>query len=142
MKKLSLFCFVLVLLATALLACQPKVTESVVLSIVSGDKTTGYTLTQLKEMDQMNTDYTDKEGNVTTYTGVSLKDLLAATGYTGTTVTLTAADEYSAELSLDEVNACAGCIVAIDAESGALRTVMPDLSGKVNVKDLVSITIK
>jgi hypothetical protein len=40
-----------------------------------------------------------------------------------------------------DLAACATCIVAFDPEGG-LRTVLPDLGGKLPVKDLVEIQIQ
>ncbi len=70
-----------------------------------------------------------------------LSALLAdADADSGTDVTFTAADGYEASITVEELMACANCIVGFD--EGNLRTVMPDMSGKLNVKDLVSITVQ
>ena len=47
---------------------------------------------------------------------------------------------YEASLTVEEALACANCIVAFDGEG--LRTVMPDMSGKLNVKDLIEISVQ
>lgn len=126
----SLF-FILALLS----ACGT--TEEAVLT-VGGDT---YSQSQLEALGTMSVDYTNKDGEVTTYEGVSLAGLLADAGAdSGGTVTFTAADEYQAELEMDEALACANCIVALDGDS--LRLVMPDFSGKLQVKDLISISVK
>ena len=87
----------------------------------------------------MSADYTDKEGVTTTYEGVSLAAVLEDAGLSGSSeITMTSSDGYEASLTVDEVSACANCIVAFDEDT--LRTVMPDMSGKLNVKDLVKIS--
>jgi hypothetical protein len=51
---------------------------------------------------------------------------------------MTASDGYEASLTVEEAVACANCIVAFDGDM--LRTVMPDMSGKLNVKDVIAIS--
>lgn len=101
-----------------------------------------WTEAELKAMDTLDVDYTGKDGTVTTYTGVPIKTLLEMAGATeGTTLALVASDDYSAEIALADVQACDNCIVAFDPDGG-LRSVMPDQSGKLQVKDLVEMQVK
>ena len=93
-------------------------------------------------MDTLDVDYTRKDGTVTAYTGVLVSTLLEQAGAEeGATLVLVAADGYTAEIALADVHTCDDCIVAFDPKGG-LRTVMPDQSGKVQVKDLVEIQIQ
>lgn len=117
-------------------ACAPA--EETILTV--GDQ--AYTQSQLEGMDTISVDYTNKDGETTSYTGVSLAALLEEAGVTGggANLTLKASDGYEADLSMEEALACADCIVAFD--DGSLRTVMPDFSGKLQVKDLVEISVQ
>ena len=100
-----------------------------------------WTEEELEALGTIEVDYTDKDGVTTTYTGVPFGTLLALTSAgEGATLMLVAGDGYSAEIALADVQACETCIVAFDPEGG-LRSVMPEQSGKVQVKDLVEIQI-
>lgn len=100
-----------------------------------------YTEEDLMGMPMTETDYTNKDGETTTYQGVAFAHLLSEAGVSEyTSLTLTAADDYSAEVTAEEISGCSGCIIAFQ-EEGGLRAVMPDFSGKLQVKDLVSVTI-
>ncbi len=101
-----------------------------------------WTMNELESMDTMEVDYTDKDGETTTYTGVLVTTLLeeAGTDSGATTVTFVASDDYSADAEMGEVQACGNCIVGFD--DGDLRAVMPEFSGKLQVKQLVEIQVK
>ena len=135
MKKMRLLASVLIVLVV-LTACAPA-GETVL--TVGGQE---YTQTELEALGTLTVDYTNNDGEVTTYSGVPVSALLDDAGVadSGANVTFTAADNYEAEATVDEVMACTDCIVAFD--DGSLRVVMPDFSSKLQVKDLVSITIQ
>jgi hypothetical protein len=141
MKKTYLFTVLFVILAL-LSACGPQeaaATEAAEAALTVNDK--AYSQADLEALGTTSVDYTDKDGNVTAYEGVLLSALLTDAGAdSGAEVTFTASDGYEASLTVDEAMACANCIVGFD--DGSLRTVMPDMSGKLNVKDLVSITVQ
>jgi predicted nucleic acid-binding Zn-ribbon protein len=59
----------------------------------------------------------------------------------GATLVLVAGDGYTAEIALADVQGCENCIVAFDPEGG-LRSVLPEQSGKLQVKDLIEIQIQ
>ena len=129
----------LVVLLTVLAACGPAevAVEEVVLT-VGGN---AYTQAQLEALGTQTTDYTNKDGETTTYTGVPLAALLQDAGVSGSgTLVFTAADGFEADMELAEALACADCIVAFD--DGSLRMVMPDMSGKLQVKDVIEITVQ
>lgn len=139
MKKTTLFATLFVLIAL-ITACTPQAqaTEEVAILTVND---ASYTQSALEALGTTAVDYTDKDGVVTTYDGVLLSTLLTDAGAdSGTDVTFTAADGYEANMTVEELMACANCIVGFD--DGSLRTVMPDMSGKLNVKDLASITVQ
>lgn len=109
---------------------------------LSGAIEAAWTADELKAMTMMEADYTNKDGETTKFSGVPIVDLLTAAGVTDyTTITLVASDGFSADVTKDELAACANCIVAFD-DDGSLRAVMPGLSSKQNVKGLVEISIQ
>jgi len=139
MKKTTLVTTLLVLVAL-LAACAPQATEEAAVTLLTVNEK-AYTRADLEALGTTSVDYTDKDGVTTTYEGVVISALLADAGAdSGTDVTFIAADGYEASLSVEEALACANCIVAFDGEG--LRTVMPDMSGKLNVKDLIEISVQ
>lgn len=135
MKKTRLF-FALFVILALISACAPQ--EEAILTVA--DK--AYTKSELEALGTTSVDYTNKDGETTTYEGVPLMVVLEDAGLAepGTTLVFTAADGYEAEVTTDEVLGCEGCTVAFDGES--LLMVMPDFSGKLQVKDVISITTK
>jgi DMSO/TMAO reductase YedYZ molybdopterin-dependent catalytic subunit len=137
MKKTHLFANLLIVLALVT-ACTPAAQEEALLNV--GEQ--AYTRSELEALGTMSVDYTDKDGGTTTYVGVQLSAVLKDAGLTGTgsTITFTAADGYEAEMPTAEAMACENCIVAFDEDS--LRMVMPEQSSKLQVKDVVSISVQ
>lgn len=138
MKKTALFTTLFIVMALISACSSPAASADPVLTV--GDK--AYTQADLEAMDTLSVDNTDKDGVTTTYEGVLLADLLSDAGVAdaGSEVVLTAADGYEASLTVEEALACTNCIVAFD--DGSLRTVMPDMSGKLGVKDLIQISVQ
>lgn len=109
---------------------------------LSGIVDASWTADDLNAMTLVDVDYTNSDEETTTYSGVLVSDLLAVAGVTDyAKLTLIASDGYTAEVTADELAACANCIVAFDAD-GSLRAVMPDLAGSQNVTNLVEITVE
>ena len=137
MKNTRLYASLLILLALVT-ACAPAAQEEALLTV--GEK--AYTLSELEGLGAISVDYTDKDGETTTYEGVLLSTVLEDAGIAdeGATVTFTAADGYEADMATDDAVACENCIVAFD--DGSLRMVMPEQSGKLQVKDVVSISVQ
>jgi len=145
MKKFNSF-MILIFVVALLSACTtaaPEAAEELledetVLKV--GEKT--YTKKQLEALGTMESDYTGKDGETTTYTGVLLSNLLAdADMINGENITFVAADGFEGVVSLADALACDNCIIGFYGES-SLRTVMPDFGGKANVKDLVEISVE
>jgi len=140
MKKSIVFTSLFVLI-TLLAACsqtpEAVLTETTVLTVGSEE----FSLSELEAYDTLSADYTNKDGETTTYQGVALIDLLQDANLTdGETLVFTASDGYEAEMPLAEALSCANCIVAFDED--ILRMVMPDLSSKLQVKDVIAINLK
>lgn len=127
--------FILVLLVTACSSAELAVEEAVL--TVGGQ---AFTQVELEALGTMNTDYTNKDGETTTFSGVSLAALLADAGLTGSgTLVFTAADGFEADMPLEEALECPNCIVAFD--NGSLRMVLPDFSSRLQVKDVIEISV-
>lgn len=149
MKKSIITMAGLFLLAALLGSCasqsetaaeEPVVAEAA-LTVTGPAVNLAWSEADLKALPATETEYTNKDGETTTYTGVAFADLLAAAGIDSyASLVLVAADGYSGEVTVEELDACPKCIVAFDGDS--LRSVMPDMSGKQQVKDLVEIQVK
>jgi len=136
----------LLLSACATTTAEPAAEEAVIAAepalTLSGTVDVSWTADELSAMDQVDADYTNKDDETTTFSGVLISDLLAAAGVTDyTKISLIASDEYSVDVTAEELASCAACIVAFD-DDGSLRSVMPDLAGNQNVKSLVEIAVE
>lgn len=136
MLKNSSLVISLLIVLILLTACGQ--TEKTLLTICDQE----YSQSDLAALGSMSVDYTNKDGETTTFVGISLSALLtdAEIDESDSTVTFTAADGYEAELDTSEALACTNCIISIDENS--LRLVMPDMSSKLQVKDLISINVE
>ncbi len=105
--------------------------------------TMSWTEEQVKAMPTMQSTSTNKEGQSSTYTGVSLKTLLdkASVQADATTLVFVAEDAFTAEVPLADAQACKDCIVSF-RDKGGFSAVMPGFSNKVQVKGVVEIQVK
>jgi len=78
------------------------------------------------------------------FTGIRLECLLNWAGVdpTATTVTLTASDGYSGDISLSDLLACEDCMLAFTDEPGVYNAVMPGLASSLWIKEVSSIEVK
>jgi hypothetical protein len=114
----------------------------VALKIRGGERPAAWAEDELRAMDTLDVDYTDKDGTTTTYTGVPMKTLLEIAGVAESLrMVLVASDGYTAEVTIDDVMVCDDCIVAFDPEGG-LRSVLPGHSSAVQVKGLIEIRLR
>ena len=137
---------VLILATAALIlaACQaPATPEPAILKVTSGgSQVAAFSGADINKMTAVEADYTGKDGAVTHYKGFALKDALVKPGITDASViTLVAADGYTAEISGKDLLECQGCMLVFQ-EGGGLRSVMPGLSSKLQVKDLIELQVK
>jgi len=102
-----------------------------------------WTEDEVKAMETMTVQSTNKDGVVSDYTGVDLNALLGIAGVAAdaTTVVFVADDGYTAEVTLAELQACTDCIVSF-RNQGGFSTVLPGFSGKLQVKGVVEIQVK
>lgn len=102
----------------------------------------GWTEDQLRSMDTIEAQSTNKAGETSTYTGVSINDLLGKAGVEGaSTLTFVADDGYTAEVPLADVQACADCILSF-RNQGGFSSVLPGFPGNAQVKGVVEIQVK
>lgn len=85
----------------------------------------------------------NSKGQEDTYTGVWLMDLLNLAGLKpeAKTLVFVADDGYTAEVALDKLQACPGCILSFRTKGG-FSSVMPDFPGSLSVKGVVEMQIK
>jgi DMSO/TMAO reductase YedYZ molybdopterin-dependent catalytic subunit len=134
--------FILIFVITLLLtACAPGEIALQVTGNVASEK--GWTENQVKKMDTVESDYMNKDGETSTYTGVLITNLLdeAKVNDGATAVVFVGDDGYTAELTLEELQSCPDCIVSFQDEGG-FRIVMPDFSSKLQVKGIIEIQVK
>lgn len=148
MKKSNIKIAVIILLAALITSCAPQDEPVPAESFgaeaaltMSGPATfVAWTLEDLQGFPSIESIYINKDDETTSFTGVAISALLAEVGIDSyNSLTLVAADGYSMEVTADELAGCEKCIVAFD--DGSLRSVMPELSSKLQVKDLVEIQI-
>jgi hypothetical protein len=150
MSKRVLLLGVLILLVGALVGCGGaagggggSAGGDVALKITgSVENEMSWTEDEVRAMD-IEAESTNKEGETETYTGVPVNALLDKAGVKdgATTVVFVADDDYTAEVTLAEVQGCADCIVSF-RNQGGFSTVMPGFSGKLQVKGVVEIQVK
>ena len=103
----------------------------------------GWAEADVRAMDTIEAQAPNKEGVVSTYTGVPINTLLEKAGVKegATTLVFVADDGYTAEVPLADVQSCADCIVSF-REQGVFSTVLPGFSSKAQVKGIVEIQVK
>lgn len=136
--------FLVVVLTSLLMGCASQEEGPVLLKVsgaVAGE--TGYSEQDLRDLGTLDVAFIEKSGDVSTYNGVLIKDVLEVAGLNADAsgVVFVSDDAYEAEATLEEVQGCADCIVAFQDEGG-LRIVMPEFSGKLQVKGVVEIRVK
>jgi hypothetical protein len=143
MKSLKTLFVVLFVTAILLTACSSGGGEVALKVTGNVANEQAWTEAQVKKMDTMEAVSTNKDGESSTYTGVLITDLLgeAQPNADATTVVFVADDGYTAEVTLEELNACADCIVSF-RDQGGFSTVLPNFSGKLQVKGVAEIQVK
>jgi DMSO/TMAO reductase YedYZ molybdopterin-dependent catalytic subunit len=102
----------------------------------------GWTEEQLRAMETMEAESTNKAGETATYTGVAVNDLLDKAGVEGaSTLTFVADDGCSADAPLADLQACADCIVSF-RNQGGFSMVLPGFPGNAQVKGVEEIQVK
>lgn len=107
------------------------------------DSETAWTEEEVKAMNVISVESTNKDGEKSTYDGVLISDLLNEAGpkAEAATVVFVADDGYTAEIALADVLACTDCIVSFRSKGG-FSTVLPGQPGSLQVKGVVEIQVK
>jgi tungstate transport system substrate-binding protein len=103
----------------------------------------GWTEDQVRAMETMEAESTNKAGETSTYTGVSINALLELAGLQedATTLTFVADDGYTADVELSEMQVCSDCIVSF-RNQGGFSIVMPGFPGNLQVKGVIEMQVK
>jgi hypothetical protein len=144
----------LVVIVAAMAGCSSQPTEApaaeapaageVALKVTGlVDNEMSWTEAQVKAMPTMDAERENKEGEMETYTGVSLNTLLdeAGVGEDATTLVFIADDGSEAEIALADVRACGDCIVSFRSQGG-FSTVLPGFPNNVQVKGVIEIKVQ
>jgi hypothetical protein len=143
-KLLTLISFVFILAIITGCASKPSVPTDAAFKITGMvDNLVGWTNDELRGMDTIDVETTNKAGETVNNTGVKLNTLLdsAKVQSGAATIVFVGDDGYTAEASWEEIKACADCIVAFGDEGG-FNMVLPGFPGNVQVKGVVEIQVK
>lgn len=102
-----------------------------------------WTEDEIKAMDTMEAESTNKNGELSTYTGVSMNALLDAAGVKdgAATVALIGEDGASVDVALDEVRGCSDCIISFRSQGG-FSSVLPGFPKEASVKGVIEMQVK
>jgi tungstate transport system substrate-binding protein len=102
-----------------------------------------WTEDEVKTLDTIDVESTNKDGETKTYTGVAINTLLDMAGVddSATTLVFVADDGYTAQVALSDVQGCSDCIVSF-RNQGGFSIVMPDFPGNVQVKGVIEIQVE
>jgi hypothetical protein len=147
-KKLLTLLSITAVLAILLAGCNSGATggvpENAALKITGNvNQEIGWTEEQVRAMDTIEAESTNKQGETSTYTGAPINTLLEKAGVneSATTIVFVADDDYTAEVALSEVQDCADCIVSF-RNQGGFSIVMPGFPGNLQVKGVIEIQVK
>ncbi len=144
MKRIIVVLSLLVMLVGLLAGCGGSGSSEIALKITGNvEKEMAWAEDEVRAMDTIKAQSTNKEGETKTYTGVPINALLEKAGVkdSATMLVFVADDDSTAETTLAEVQGCADCIVSF-RNQGGFSIVLPGFSGKLQVKDVVEIQIK
>ncbi|MCP4542235.1 MAG: solute-binding protein [Chloroflexi bacterium] len=103
----------------------------------------GWAEDEVRVMDTMDAESTNKDGETKTYTGVSINALLELAGINdgATAIVYITGNDNTAEVLLPDVQGCTDCIVSF-RNQGGFSIVMPGFPENVQVKGVVEIRVK
>ncbi len=109
---------------------------------VSGEAEVSFTQMDLETMNMVESEYINKDDEITVFTGVPIIDILTEAGSEDfTKVVMIASDGYNAEVTSEELEGCSGCILAFSEDDG-WRAVMPGFSGKLQIRNVVELKVE
>ena len=141
-KTLTVLGFILMLCVVTACASKPPADAALKITGLVG-KEVGWTDGDLRGMDTIDVETTNKAGETVNNTGVKLSTLLDAANVqsSAATIVFVGDDGYTAEVAWEEIKACADCIVAFRDEGG-FDMVLPGFPGNVQVKGVIEIQVK
>lgn len=138
MKKVK-FLFLALLVLYLSVSCGVK--NDPVIS-VTGLKNASFSQKDLEAMPMIESNYTNKDDETTVYMGIALDELLAGQGIeVYSQLNIIALDGYSAVVTFDELSNCSECVLSYSDDNG-WSSVMPEFSGKLQVKDVVELNVE
>jgi hypothetical protein len=153
-KKLTILAgWIMTALTFGLAGCGTTATQKAPADMSAGEpalKVTGavayeqtWTEDEVKGMDTIDVVSTNSKGEESTYSGVLLSELLSLSQPEegAATVVFVADDGTTAEISLEELTACADCIASF-RNQGGFSTVLPGYPGSMQVKGVIEIQVK
>ena len=107
------------------------------------DNPMAWTEAEVKAMDTLQVESTNKNGDKSTYEGVLIGNLLklASPKADAQTVVFVADDGFTAEIALADVMTCENCIVSF-RNQGGFSTVLPGQGSNLQVKGVIEIQVK
>lgn len=142
MELKKIYFVALLFCALLLTGCGSK--SEIALKITgSVDNEIGWTEDQVKKMDQIAVESTNKEGESKNYSGVLIAYLLDQAGIkpNASSLIFVGDDGNSGEVTLEDVQTCLDCIISF-RNQGGFSVVMPGFPGKVQIKGVVEIQVK
>jgi hypothetical protein len=138
MKKIFLVNLVIIVLAL-IVSCGVK--NEPVLSL-TGLKEASFSQTEMESMSMVEVNYTNKDGETTVYSGISINEILVEQGIeTFASVNIVASDGYSVNVTYEEISPCTDCVLSYSKDNN-WSAVMPNFSGKQQVKDVVELNVE
>lgn len=103
----------------------------------------GWSEEEVKALPTLDVEATNSKGELDTYTGVLISELLrlATPNSDATILVLVANDGFSAEVALADVLACEKCILSFRS-NGGFSSVLPDFAKNLQVKGVVELQVK
>ncbi len=107
------------------------------------DTEVGWTEDEVRAMDTVEVESTNKDGETKSYTGVPLNELIdmASPKGTATALVFVGDDGSTAEVALADVKTCENCIVSF-RNKGGFSMVLPGFPGEAQIKGVVEIQVK
>jgi len=103
----------------------------------------GWSEEEVKALPTLDVEATNSKGELDTYTGVLISELIALAIPSGnaTTLVLVADDGFTAEVALADVLTCENCILSFRS-NGGFSSVLPDFAKNLQVKGVVELQVK
>jgi len=138
MKRVKII-FLVVLILMLSVSCSAKADP--VLS-TSGLKEASFSQKDLEAIPMIDSNYTNKDGGTTVFSGVPFSELLSNSGVESySQLSIIASDGYSATVTFEELSNCSECVLSYSDDNG-WSAVMPDFPGKLQVKDVVVLNVE